>query len=448
MPQSVTVFQWNDSYRLGLTELDEQHRTFFELTNGFWNAVVAGEAGAGDTQRVLAELSAYPQTHFRDEESFMARLDFPREELDRHLAAHDSFTTRLNALLERFRDGDRDTAREIVAFMSGWLVRHILEVDVRYAQFHKNRPANQATVVLGNAAAHPPVPGRATATPAFSLDEIGPYRILGQIGKGGMGTVYKALHTALGRLVAIKVLTSELALDEERVARFLREAKLVASLSHPNVVGVYDAGEVGGRYYIAMELVDGPSLASYIEDKGVLDEAETLEFLRQAAAGLDAAHSKGLVHRDIKPENLLLERDRTLRIVDFGIAMDVQGVSSLTAPGVLIGTPQYMSPEQSDGQKLDARSDLYSLGVSFYEALTGAVPLQATSLISQLVMNKQEKPEPPKSRRPELSDSMNNLLLRLLCKRREDRMPSARALVETIDRLRAGEPIAAPPADY
>ena len=277
-------------------------------------------------------------------------------------------------------------------------------------------------------------------------EAIGPYRIKGKLGQGGMGVVFHAIHETLERSVALKILPSEMSADPEYVTRFLREARVVATLRQENIVQVYDAGTVDGKYYIAMEMVDGTTLGKYLEEKGSLAEPEGLALLLQASKGLAAAHAKELVHRDIKPDNLLLDKDcKTLRIVDFGLVMESASTTQLTATGACLGTPQYMSPEQADGEKADARTDLYSLGVTFYKAFTGQPPFTSPTAMNLLFKHKFEAPPDPRTLKPGLSENTCNLILTMMAKRREDRPRSAQAVVELIEGLGQGKQIPPPP---
>jgi serine/threonine-protein kinase len=283
------------------------------------------------------------------------------------------------------------------------------------------------------------------ATDITNLPEkIGNFRIISKIGQGGMGAVFRAVHGTLERPVALKILPPELASNQEYVQRFLREARTVAALRHDNIVQVYDAGEEQGRYYIAMELVDGCSLMKHIEGKRI-GEDEGLKLLLQAAKGLAAAHIKGLVHRDIKPENMLLGNDSILRLVDFGLVMESSSTTQLTATGACLGTPMYMSPEQADGEHADARTDIYSLGVTFYRVFTGQPPFTSPTVMNLLFKHKFEAPPDPKGMRPDLSQNVRNLLLHMMAKRREDRPQSAQALVEMIEGMAQGKAIPEPP---
>jgi len=274
---------------------------------------------------------------------------------------------------------------------------------------------------------------------------IGAYRIQGRLGQGAMGVVFKGVHETLERPAAVKLLPPELAQNPEYVSRFLREARVIATLRHDHIVQVYDAGAFEGKYFIAMELVEGTSLAGYLQEKNVLDEKEGVELLHQAAEGLAAAHAQGLVHRDIKPENLLLDQKGNLRIVDFGLVMESASTTQLTATGACLGTPMFMSPEQADGEKADERSDLYSLGITFYRALAGQVPFSSPTVMNLLFKHKFEAPPDPRKIKPGLSEDIANLLLTMMAKRREDRPQSAQKVVELIDGYRQGKKIPAPP---
>ena len=276
-------------------------------------------------------------------------------------------------------------------------------------------------------------------------ETIGNFRIVEKLGQGGMGAVFRAMHGTLERPVALKILPAEFANNPEYVMRFLREARTIATLRHENVVQVYDAGEQGGQYYIAMELVDGENLLKYAEGKGKLTEQEGLALLLQAAKGLAAAHAKSLVHRDIKPENLLLGKDNVLRIVDFGLVMESTSTTQLTATGACLGTPMYMSPEQADGEQADARTDLYSLGVTFYRVFTGHPPFSSPTVMNLLFKHKFEAPPDPRSPRPDLSQDVAYLLLHLMAKKREERPQGAQALIEMIEGIKQGKHIPPPP---
>ncbi|MCK6470499.1 MAG: protein kinase [Planctomycetes bacterium] len=262
-----------------------------------------------------------------------------------------------------------------------------------------------------------------------------------------MGTVLKAVHETLERPVALKILPAEFSMNPEYVSRFLREARVVATLRHDNVVQVYDAGTQDGKYFIAMELIDGESLGKYLQSAGSLTQEEGLQLLLQAAKGLQVAHEKGLVHRDIKPDNLLLSKDhKTLRIVDFGLVMESSSNTQLTATGACLGTPQYMSPEQADGEQADARTDIYSLGVTFFMVFTGQPPFNSPTVMNLLFKHKFEPPPDPRSINSKLGLNVSNLILTMMAKRREDRPQTATDLVALVEKVIEGKRIPPPPA--
>ena len=206
------------------------------------------------------------------------------------------------------------------------------------------------------------------------------YEILEVIGTGGMAVVYKALCHRLNRLVAIKILKDEFFQDEEFRRRFHAESQAVAMLSHPNIVSVYDVSTSGDADYIVMELVEGITLKQYMEKKGVLNWRETLHFSMQIAKALEHAHSKGIVHRDIKPHNVMILKNGTAKVTDFGIARIMSSTNTLTKEA--LGSVHYISPEQAKGGRVDNRSDIYSLGVVMYEMLTGQPPYDGDSPVA------------------------------------------------------------------
>ncbi|MFN2226517.1 MAG: protein kinase domain-containing protein, partial [Anaerolineae bacterium] len=223
--------------------------------------------------------------------------------------------------------------------------------------------------------------------------KFGPYEITAKIGEGGMAVVYKGYQQSLNRYVAIKVLRAELAQDKEFVERFRREALSVADLSHPNILHVYDAGFSDGVYYIVMAFVDGGSLKEMIM-RGPLDMDYAISVVAQMADALHHAHQHGLVHRDVKPNNILMTRDGRPLLTDFGIAKAVHESTGLTRTGTSIGTPEYMAPEQIQGQKVDARTDIYALGIVLYESLTGWTPFSTTTPVATLYKQVNEPPPP------------------------------------------------------
>jgi len=263
------------------------------------------------------------------------------------------------------------------------------------------------------------------------------YELDREIGRGGMGIVYKAKDRRLKRLVAIKVLPPELAFRAEIRTRFLREAETAAQLSHPNIVPIYSVDERDGIVYFVMALVDGENLAVRIHDHGALSPGEARRILCEVAHALAYAHERGVVHRDIKPDNILIQSgDGRVLVTDFGIARAVtEGADArLTATGMAIGTPAYMSPEQSTGDRqIDGRSDLYSLGVVGYQMLTGDPPFEAPSTPALLVKHLSERPEPIVSRRRGVPPDLERAVMLLLEKDPDLRFPSAAALVAALE---------------
>jgi serine/threonine protein kinase len=231
---------------------------------------------------------------------------------------------------------------------------------------------------------------------------LGPYEILGQLGKGGMGAVFKARHAELGKVVALKVLPVD-KVDELSVARFKKEVRAIGKLDHPNIVVAFDAGQAAGVHYLVMELVDGMDLARVIDRLGRLSVADACEVIRQAAVGLQHAYARGLVHRDVKPSNLMIARDGRVRLLDLGLARSAADgpAEALTAHGVMLGTADYLAPEQWDRpQDADTRSDIYGLGCTLYHALAGRPPFAAgpyTSLPRKMQAHR-EVPPPPLAR--------------------------------------------------
>src|ERR1041385_3604190 len=228
------------------------------------------------------------------------------------------------------------------------------------------------------------------AAPDTLIDQVfdGRYRVVRKLGTGGMANVYLAEDQELGRRVAIKMLDDRHAQDEQFVERFRREAKNAAGLSHPNIVSIYDRGEAEGTYYIAMEYLDGRSLKELILSRGPAPVSVAVDYARQILNALRFAHRNGLVHRDIKPHNVLVDSEGHVKVTDFGIAR--AGASQMTEEGSIIGTAQYLSPEQARGTKVDQRSDLYSLGIVLYELLTGTLPFSGDTAV-EIAMKRSEE---------------------------------------------------------
>jgi serine/threonine-protein kinase len=273
----------------------------------------------------------------------------------------------------------------------------------------------------------------------------GRYRIVRKLGSGGMADVYLAEDEELGRRVAIKILNDRHANDESFVERFRREAKNAAGLSHPNIVSIYDRGEAEGTYYIAMEYLDGRSLKELVVARGPLPIADAIQFTRQVLGALRFAHRKGVVHRDIKPHNVMADADGRLKVTDFGIAR--AGVSQMTEAGSIIGTAQYLSPEQARGAGVDQRSDLYSVGIVLYETLTGTVPFTGESPVEIAMKHLSDTPRPPSLERPEIPPDLDMVVLRALAKNRDDRFQTAEEMDAELERVAQGVGVTAETAD-
>jgi beta-lactam-binding protein with PASTA domain/tRNA A-37 threonylcarbamoyl transferase component Bud32 len=268
----------------------------------------------------------------------------------------------------------------------------------------------------------------------------GRYRIVRKLGSGGMANVYLAEDEDLGRRVAIKILNDRYANDDLFIERFRREAKSAAGLSHPNIVSIYDRGEAEGTYYIAMEVIEGRSLKELIMTRGPLPIAIAVAYARQILDALRFAHRHGIIHRDIKPHNILLGPESRLKVTDFGIAR--YGPSQMTEAGSIMGTAQYLSPEQARGAPVTASSDLYSMGIVLYEMLTGKVPFTGDSAIEIAMKHLNDAPKPPSKIRPEIPPELDQIVLRSLAKAPESRYQSAEEFAADLQRVEAGLPVA------
>jgi eukaryotic-like serine/threonine-protein kinase len=259
------------------------------------------------------------------------------------------------------------------------------------------------------------------------------YRLVQRVGSGGMADVWSADDSMLDRRVALKFLHERFAEDEQFVERFRREAQAAAGLQHPNVVSVYDRGEHEGRYWIAMEYVHGASLKDLIE-RG-LSPAESVEIVRQILTGVRFAHERGIVHRDLKPHNVLVDSEGRARVTDFGIAR--AGASEITQTGSVLGTAQYLSPEQAQGLETTASADIYSVGVILYEALTGQVPFDAETAVAIALKQVSEPPMPPRRINPEIPPALDAVVLKALAKDPKDRFADATEFLRALDAAEA-----------
>src|ERR671936_668982 len=265
----------------------------------------------------------------------------------------------------------------------------------------------------------------------------GRYRILRKLGSGGMANVYLAEDQELGRRVAIKILNDRHANDDQFVERFRREAKNAAGLSHPNIVSIYDRGEAEGTYYIAMEYLEGRTLKELIVSRGPAPIPVAIDYARQILSALRFAHRNGIVHRDIKPHNVLVDGEGRVKVTDFGIAR-AGAASQMTEAGSIVGTAQYLSPEQAKGTAVDQRSDIYSLGIVLYELLTGSVPFTGDTPVEIAMKHISETPVPPSEKRPEVPHDLDLVVVRALAKDPGDRYPSAEEMDADLERVARG----------
>jgi len=261
------------------------------------------------------------------------------------------------------------------------------------------------------------------------MASLGRYEIIDKLGEGAMGVVYRAQDRTLGRVVALKMLSSELGGEDELHQRFQREAEAIGRLSHPSIVSVYDMGEQDGRLYMAMELFEGEDLRALIDARAAIPLADRVRILAEICDGVGYAHSRGVVHRDIKPANILITTAGRVKLLDFGLARLAQG-ETITRRGVILGTPDYMSPEQAVGKPVDHRTDVFSAGAVFYEFLTLQKPFKGKSLHSVLYQIVSEAPEPVLTANPEVPGRLAAVVQEMLRKETDQRPAS----METIGR--------------
>lgn len=266
-----------------------------------------------------------------------------------------------------------------------------------------------------------------------ALKKIGNFEIVKHLGKGGMGDVYQALQQPLGRKVALKVLFSNNADDEESRKRFEIEAKAVSRLEHTNIVSLYDYGIANGLHYISMQYIEGTGLFEAIPKKGLPIE-QVIDYSKQICRGLLYAHKNGIVHRDIKPQNIIIDKTNSCKITDFGIAQ-IFREKSITMTGIAVGTPEYMSPEQASGKKLDHKTDIYSLGILMYEMLTGVVPFTGKNAVAVAYKQVHELPEPPSVHRKGIPKRLELVIVKALKKDVNQRYESIEQLLDDIDTI-------------
>lgn len=296
------------------------------------------------------------------------------------------------------------------------------------------------------AAATPAAAPPAADPAALSGTRLGHFRILERIGRGGMGDVYKAFDESLERFVAVKVLPPELARDEEFVRRFRAEAIAAAQIGHPNIVPVHFIGQDAGLHFFAMQFVDGESLAQRLHHSGRLSADEAVQIIRQCLGALQAAHSRGLIHRDVKPGNILLEAEtgRAL-VVDFGLVRAI-GSTRMTATGTVMGTVDYLAPEQARGESVDGRADIYALGIVLYQLLAGRLPYTAENPTAMIFCHAYESPFPLEEAAPDLPDSLRAVVARMMAKNPAERYQSCNEIGDELRAVGEGRPISAAPA--
>lgn len=262
--------------------------------------------------------------------------------------------------------------------------------------------------------------------------QIGNYRILSKIGKGGMGDIYKAVQEPLNRIVALKVLSPQMSRDDEFTKRFEIEAKAISLLQHQNIVNIYEYGEDQGLKYFAMQFVDGTDLGKYIYDNKMLPMGQIIDLAKQICRGLRYAHSCNVIHRDIKPQNVLIDKSGIARLSDFGIAK-IFSSTDITLTGSAVGTPEYMSPEQAQGKKPDLQTDIYSLGILMYEMLTRKPPFSGNNPMAVAYKQVHELPMPPSLKRKETPKRLELIILKALKKDKKERYASVEEMLNHLD---------------
>ena len=274
---------------------------------------------------------------------------------------------------------------------------------------------------------------------------LGNHKIIEQIGEGGMGTVYKAKQLSLSRMVAVKVLPSRLTSETAFVQRFFNEARAIAALNHPNIVQIFDVGKEGENYYYTMELVDGVSLEDIVQKREPMPIKRSISIITSVAKALAYTHRRSIVHRDVKPSNIMIDRAGRVKLADFGLALK-EDAARLTVEGGIIGTPEFMSPEQASGKTATALSDIYSLGVVFYEMVTGRSPFEAETSLAVIERIKTEAPDPPRSINPDLPPEIEEIILKMMAKAPEQRYQNCREIMIDLKLFRTGESMAPPTA--
>jgi len=267
----------------------------------------------------------------------------------------------------------------------------------------------------------------------------GRYELIEELGKGGMGKVYRVEDKKIKEEVALKLLKPEIAADKKTIERFSNELKMARKIAHRNVCKMYYLGEEKGTHYITMEYVSGEDLKSFIRRVGQLPVGKAISIAKEVCEGITEAHRLGIIHRDLKPSNIMIDKEGNARIMDFGIARSIKA-KGITGSGVMIGTPEYMSPEQVEGKETDQRSDIYSLGIILYEMVTGRVPFEGDTPFTVGVKHKSEIPKDPKELNIQIPDDLNRVILRCLEKEKEKRYQSAVEVRSELTRIEKGLP--------
>lgn len=268
---------------------------------------------------------------------------------------------------------------------------------------------------------------------------VGNYKIIKQLGRGGMAIVYKAHESSLNRIVALKVLSSRLSEDTEYIKRFQREARAAAQLNHPNIVQIYAIGEEQGIHYFSMEYIKGKSLADVKREVGKMAPKKAIPLIKQVAEALGEAHKAGLVHRDIKPSNIMIDSMGRAKVTDFGIAYVSREQTRLTQEGSIIGTPEYLSPEQCEGRDVDGRSDIYSLGVTFYELLTGKTPYEADTPVSMLMQIVKGNFLPIAEANPAVPESVQRIVEKMMHTDVTKRYTNVNEVINALEEVERGD---------
>ncbi len=263
---------------------------------------------------------------------------------------------------------------------------------------------------------------------------FGRYEVIEEIGSGGMGSVYRVVDQQINEVVALKIIRPDIAMDSEVIERFTQELKTARKIAHRNVCRMFDIGEDDGTHYITMEYVTGEDLRSLVKRIGQMTVSKTIDIAKQICAGLSEAHAVGVIHRDLKPQNIMIDRNGNVKIMDFGIARFVR-TKGITTTGTIIGTPEYMSPEQAEGKGVDQRSDIYSLGVVLFEAATGAVPFDGETPLSVAMKHKLESAPDPRQFNAQIPADLGGLILKCLEKEKEDRYQTVAEIIADLDAI-------------